>query len=305
MPPAVRMLSAIPTKIVRPVLRAAAGRGLCAAFAAMLLAAPAPAQNEVRPDRVRTELVAPDNSAHAFIHWQLKSRATLERLAKFFSPLRLPRDVLMTVKGCNGEVDAYYEDAVITVCYEYLAYIREQAPAARSEEGLRRRDAVVGPTIDLFLHEMAHAVFDLLKIPLFGREEDAADQFSAYLLLHADREEARALITGTAFLGRVESQEVMSKNTELRYFAREHGHPAQRYFNLLCAAYGFDPVLFADAVSHWNLPPERARGCAQEYAQIDRAFKALIVPHLDPVLWEEVRARKFLRNWPGQPNVRN
>ncbi|GIK81378.1 MAG: hypothetical protein DPW22_07150 [Alphaproteobacteria bacterium] len=297
------------TKSVRPAKSAVWCGGLLAAVAALVLAASAPAQgidSAPRPDRVRITLVPPDNSAHAFIHWQLKSRATLERLAKFFSPLRLPRDVTMTVKGCNGEVDAYYEDAVITVCYEYLAYIHEQAPAApRTEEGLRRRDAVVGPTIDLFLHEMAHAVFDLLKIPVFGREEDAADQFSAYLLLHADPEEARALITGTAFLSRVESQEAMSKNPELRYFAREHGHPAQRYFNLLCVAYGFDPVQFADAVSQWKLPPERARGCAQEYAQVERAFTVLIVPHLDPVLWEEVRTRKWLRNWPGQNDGRN
>jgi len=30
-------------------------------------------------------------------------------------------------------------------------------------------------TFDLFLHELGHAVFDLLKIPVLGREEDAAD----------------------------------------------------------------------------------------------------------------------------------
>jgi hypothetical protein len=33
-----------------------------------------------------------------------------------------------------------------------------------------------------------------LKVPIFGREEDDADQFSAYILLQAGKEEARRLM---------------------------------------------------------------------------------------------------------------
>ena len=39
----------------------------------------------------------------------------------------------------------------------------------------------------------------LLKIPLFGREEDAADQFSAYIMLHFGKEDAHRLIEGAAY----------------------------------------------------------------------------------------------------------
>ena len=36
------------------------------------------------------------------------------------------------------------------------------------------------------LHELGHALFHKYDIPLFGREEDAADQFAAYFMLQFD-----------------------------------------------------------------------------------------------------------------------
>lgn len=254
-------------------------------------------QESVRADRVRYVLSAPADPAHRYIHDRLARRNVLERISKFLSPFRLPRDVVILVQSCDGDVNAYYENATIVICYEYLAYIDSHAPIGRDEDGLSRRDAIIGPTVDLFLHEMGHAVFDLLKIPVLGREEDAADLFAAYIQLQADREDALALISGVAFLGRLETREAMAATVELKHFAKEHGLPGQRLFNVLCVAYGFDPKLFADVITRWNLPPERAESCALEYAQIDHAFKTLIAPHLDLALLEEVRAKKWLRFW--------
>lgn len=257
-------------------------------------------QESVRPDRVRYVLSAPADPAHRYIHERLERRNVLERVSKFLSPFRLPRDVVILVQSCDGDVNAYYENATIVICYEYLAYIDAHAPSGWHEEGVRRRDAIIGPTVDLFLHEMGHAVFDLLKIPVLGREEDAADLFAAYIQLQADPEDALALISGVAFLGRQETREAMAATVELKHFAKEHGLPGQRLFNVLCVAYGFDPKLFADVITRWNLPPERAENCSLEYAQIDHAFKTLIVPHLDTALFEEVRSKKWLRFWPSR-----
>jgi hypothetical protein len=51
------------------------------------------------------------------------------------------------------------------------------------EEAAPRPAAVepTGPFMDVFLHEAGHATFSILQISLFGGEEDAADQFSAYI----------------------------------------------------------------------------------------------------------------------------
>ena len=65
-------------------------------------------------------------------------------------------------------------------------------------ENISLEDAVVGPFVDVLLHELSHAIFDMLKIPLFGKEEDAADQLAAFILLQFGNEVARRTITGAA-----------------------------------------------------------------------------------------------------------
>lgn len=249
----------------------------------------------LQPNRVRGVYEPPKDPTHQPIHDRLRQRRVLERVAEFLAPFRLPRDVTMRLVGCDGTVNAYYQEAVITVCYEYIAYLNSFTPNEPLPGGLSAEDAVIGPTVDVFLHEFGHAVFDLLQLPVLGREEDAADLFSAYTQLMIDREEARVLIVGTAFLGRHEMQDMMRQSLQTKDFAKEHGLPAQRHFNMLCIAYGFDPELFADAVTHWNLPPERAEGCEEEYEQLDRAYRTLILPYTDAALLAQVRARKWLR----------
>jgi hypothetical protein len=72
-------------------------------------------------------------------------------------------------------------------------------------------------------------------------------------------------------------------------FADEHELPAQRFFNLICFAYGFDQTTFADLAK--ILPKERAEGCDVEYAQSAFAFKKLIDPYIDERLAKKVFAK--------------
>jgi hypothetical protein len=267
--------------------------GLLAACAAFAMAVPASAA-ELNTDRVRAELIAPKNPAHRPIYDELKQERLVERIAEFLAPFRLPREVVMKVEGCDGVVNAFYGDGVITICYEYLDYIRDNARQAQAAGEPTPATAIVGATIDVFLHEMGHAVFDLLEVPLFGREEDAADQFSAYLLLHLGGDQARPLIQGIAFLGRRETHAAMANHQQLKHYADEHGLPAQRYFNLLCTAYGFDERLFSDVVGPGRLPADRAEGCDDEYAQLHNAFRKLIWPHIDQARLKAVRAKNLL-----------
>ncbi|MBO0758436.1 MAG: hypothetical protein J2P54_21505, partial [Bradyrhizobiaceae bacterium] len=147
---------------------------------------------------------------------------------------------------------------------------------------------------DVFLHETGHAVFDMLEIPFLGREEDAADQFSAYILLQLAKDCARRLILGVAYLGSKQAQQEMEISSELSRFADVHELPAQRYFNVLCMAYGEDPKLFADAITDWHLPETRAKNCKYEYLRFQYAFRTLIQPYLDWELCEKVKLANLL-----------
>jgi hypothetical protein len=243
------------------------------------------------PQQIRIEYAPPKNPTHQPIYGEIKEAQVLERIQELLSPLRLPRPLLVKVTGCDGESNAWYDEDTITVCYEFLADILTNATEQTLPTGITRRDTIIGPLVDVFLHESGHAVFDLLKIPLFGREEDAADQFSAYIMLHFGKEDAHRLIEGSAYQYKADQQK-WQESTVITRFANVHGTPAQRFYNVLCIAYGADQTLFADLVKKGYLPEDRADGCDGEYEQIAYAFKTLIGPHLDKAL-----ASKVLKTW--------
>ena len=256
-----------------------------------LISAPGADAARQSSGQIRIEYALPKNPAHQPIYEQLKEFHALERIQELLSPLRLPRPLLLKVIGCDGESNAWYDEDVITVCYEFLADILKNATEQTLPSGITWQDAILGPFVDVFLHESGHAVFDLLKVPVLGREEDAADTFSAYIMLHFGKEDAHRLILGSAYQYKsdlLDPQVTMA----ITKFSNVHGTPAQRFFNVLCIAYGADKKLFADVVEKGYLPEDRADGCDDEYEQAAFAFHTLISPHIDTTL-----ARKVLKAW--------
>jgi hypothetical protein len=164
-------------------------------------------------------------------------------------------------------------------------------PKETTPAGVAPIDALIGPVADVFLHEAGHAVFDLLSVPIFGREEDAADQFSAYIMLQFGKDDARRLILGNAYQYKGDLQS-SSVTLSMKKFADEHGTPGQRFYNVLCIAYGADKTLFADVVAKGYLPADRADGCEGEYQQVAFAFHKLIGPYIDRKL-----AKRIDKNW--------
>jgi hypothetical protein len=254
---------------------------------------PANAQkSKLRADRVQISYGPPTTPAHEALFRMLKERQVLEKFKEFLSPLRLPRILRLKLEGCDGVSNAWYADDAITVCYEYIDDILRNAPRETTSAGVTRADAVLGPTLEVFLHEVGHAVFDYLSVPVLGREEDAADQFAAYILLQFAKDDARRLIIGTAYSYHVDASKPTTKKNP---FADEHGLPAQRFYNVLCMAFGADSKLFADLVEKDYLPKERAEGCEGEYEQVTLAMTKLIRPYIDQVRAKRVRDKRWLR----------
>jgi hypothetical protein len=252
--------------------------------------------NSVKTDQVRYEYAEPTNPAHRYIYDRLRSMHVLEQLSEYLSPLRLPRRLTLKLQGCDGRVNSYYWRDQIMVCYEYFDFLLKVAPEVPTPEGLTRHGALVGMTADVFLHETGHAIFDMLEIPFLGREEDAADEVSAYMLLHRAKDDTRRLILAVAYLGSKEAQQEMAKamQSQAPNFADIHELPAQRYFNILCMAYGKDPDLFADAVTYWHLPESRAKNCHYEYLRFQYAFETLIAPYVDRTLVAQLDPKRLL-----------
>jgi len=269
--------------------------GLAAALAVAAADAGAAARRassapSVKPDSIDISYVEPKLAENQPVYKLVKERQGLEKLRELLRPLRLPHRLMLQTRDCEGISNAWSDEESVTVCYEYLADILKSAPEKTTPGGVAPVDAVIGPFMDVFLHETGHAVFAIFKVPLFGREEDAADQFSTYILLRFEKDEARRLILGSAYQykGDLTAPSVTMKQ---QTFADEHGTPAQRFYNLLCMAYGADPKLFADVVSKGFLPEDRAVGCDREYQQVSHAFDTLIGPHIDRKLTPALHKR--------------
>jgi hypothetical protein len=259
----------------------------------LVTAMSAPVFAASKTNRVKVRYVPPKNSAHQEIYTDLKQRGALEKLQKLLSPIRLPRTLRISLAGCDGEADAFYEDDEITICYEYVAELVKNMPQETTPSGIRPADTVIGPMFEVSLHEFAHALFDMLELPVFGREEDAADQVAAYTLLQFGESESRRLIAGTAYAYKMDENKFdQCRSTE--DYADSHGTPAQRFFNVLCIAYGADTKLFGDIVSKGFLPESRAEYCEEEYEQVQDAVDLLIAPHIDLDLADELLDNAWL-----------
>jgi len=142
---------------------------------------------------------------------------------------------------------------------------------------------------------MGHALFDILDVPLLGQAEDAADEFAAYMMLLLGKDQAHRFILGAAY-----SYANYLRNprvtVSLTAFADAHGAPMQRYYNLLCLAYGADRETFQDLVEKGYLPESRARSCRMEYNEADFAYKKLFAPSTDEDLAQKVLNKDWLPN---------
>lgn len=276
-------------------------------LAAVALAVSAAADAKgLRTNRIDFQYVPPRTEALKPVYEVAKQGRVLEKIQSLLAPLRLPRRRLLKTESCDGESNAWYDGEAVTVCYEFLDDIWKNASQTTTPAGIAAIDTFAGPVVDVFLHEVGHAVFDLWKVPVLGREEDAADTFSIYIMLQFPKDEARRLIVGNAYQYKNDIK-APTVTMSMQKFADEHGTPSQRFFNVLRLAYGADPNLFGDFVTTGLLPKNRAEGCEDEYKAASYAFKRLIGPYIDKRL-----AKKRHEGWlppvdrrpPRRPDVR-
>jgi hypothetical protein len=102
----------------------------------------------------------------------------------------LPNDLSLVAKEC-GMANAWYQRPKVTICYEYVDDI-DKGVRKETRDGITHSDGVLGQFIYTVAHEMGHALFDTLNVPLLGRPEDAADEFAVVVYgldqgaLHSD-----------------------------------------------------------------------------------------------------------------------
>jgi len=258
----------------------------------------------LRNDQIEIAYVEPTNPDFEPLYEGLKARKVLEELRAFLAPLKLPRTITVKVDQCGELAKVYKPGEPVTICYEYVAKLRELAQKlpteSADENALTRDDAIVGAFVQAVLQRTASAVFDVLDTPIWGREEDAADKLAAFLMLQFGPKAARKLIDGATYFFNASDQKWTGVD-----FSELESTQSQRYYNYVCMALGADPTLFADfdasqamhVDKSGHLPKlgsYRASWCPREYSEEVWAFQQLILPHIDLDLMRQVLARDWL-----------
>ncbi len=232
----------------------------------------------------------PTNYLYQGVADRLKSRHVLEELRRFLAPLRLPTTLSVKTTQC-GEANSWYEPhgGGVFICYEFVDWMERLAPTENLPNGVTPEDAIVGPFVQVVFHELGHAVFDLLQVPIMGKEEDAADQFAGYIMLMLGKDVAKRTLPGAAFFWQASDSEAPTP------FSDVHGTGTQRSYNYLCMAYGGYPNDFKNLVTDGLLPQARADLCPHDYQVLQNAFNKTIMPSIDPDLLKIVQSRHWLR----------
>ncbi len=178
-----------------------------------------------------------------------------------------------------------------------------ESPAASNEEAASptyqptpENDAqlqryVSGVLTVVLLHEMGHMVISEYDIPVFGREEDAADRFAVAVLTPTSRDDdgplnasgitkANALMVALQFWHDLHTRTGMDKAIPIAAWADEHGLPEQRAYDMACLLYGSDTSRFAALARGVQLPPEVRPRCVRDAGTNDASWRKVIKPHL-------------------------
>ena len=279
--------------------------GMAIAWAGASASPAAAAQTPVNP-MIDIAYVEPANPDFAPLYEGLKRRKVLEELQAFLAPLLLPKRLTIEVAQCDAPNRLYAPGGPVTICYEYVARLRalaEKIPAdGATDSGVTRDDAIIGAFVQATLQRTASAIIDIFDLPVWGREEDAADKLAAFLMLQFGPDAAARLIKGAEFFFNASEHAWNGAD-----FAEIESPEAQRYYNYVCIAVGADPRTFAAGGESRDKPRSAAPGlggvftqyravkCAHEYAEERWAFQKLLLPHVDPVLLRQVLARDWLK----------
>src|SRR5262249_54529647 len=119
---------------------------------------------------------------------------------------------------------------------------------------------VAGNMLFVGFHEMGHALVSQLRLPVLGREEDAADSFATLAMLDEGTEFSVNILVQAA-RGWFLMDRRDRKLREVLSFYDEHGLDQQRAFQIVCLMVGSNAEDFKVLADWVQMPPARQKSC--------------------------------------------
>lgn len=188
--------------------------------------------------------------------------------------LRLPDDLEIAIRADPDE--AFYDPAArqIVISPAFIAGV-EEATGDLYESGDEALVAAASNVRFVVLHELGHALVDMLELPITGLEETAVDEFAAVAMLELlpDADPISVLEASDLF-------DVLAQAPEEADFYDEHALDQQRFFHLRCLVYGTDPDEYAEELEGLDLEEGRGDLCVDDSERVLRSWSSLLEPYL-------------------------
>jgi hypothetical protein len=142
-----------------------------------------------------------------------------------------------------------------------------------------RVEFVVGNTLFVLLHEMGHVIITEMRLPVLGREEDAADTFAALALLKMGTSFSQRVLAASAKGWFLSDRRDKQTGAEPLFYD-EHNLSQQRAYQIVCFMVGSDPAKFKSLADESNMPEARQQRCNEEdYPKTSRSWDTVLGPH--------------------------
>ncbi len=213
-------------------------------------------------------------------HKILKEDGVIDEIVEAVNAaIALPVDVTIKVQSGDGPLYDPQERAIY-YNHEFLdevdGLIGQHLEDMSAED---RKTFLIDVTAFVLLHEIAHALIDVLKLPVVGKEEDAADGLATIFVTELYEEGAEMALTNAELF---DIEAANAGDFEEEDFWDEHSLNAQRFASIVCWVYGSDPDKHDSFLKEEIIPEETAERCPEEYAQQRKSWLQLLKPHTRP-----------------------
>ena len=138
---------------------------------------------------------------------------------------------------------------------------------------------VLANTQFALLHELGHALIHALKLPVLGRQEDAADTLAIAGLLIGEIERLQEHLLERLIVISDEWLLEWNESEDQSAYWDSHGLEIQRFYNIVCLIYGSDTKRFKDVAFGSALPVERSFACEDEFNAARHAVEWVLAHH--------------------------
>lgn len=167
---------------------------------------------------------------------------------------------------------------VLTLLLAGMAAAPAQADAlaglSKKERAEVLRFAVNNSLFTLY-HEVAHLLVDKLRLPVLGREEDAADNIATWMLLQKGTPEANRTLEDSA-KGWMMTGLLYGAEFEDDDYAAGYSPDRHRSMQIVCMMVGADGAAFRPVANSYSMHPDRQHSCHFEYELIDRSIRSVL-----------------------------